>query len=229
MKLSPIYLPLFVAIILASNTRAQEEEGIAPVTESSGLEIISRTDRERIEMLVDVAKMYYDEGEYDQATAALRRVLEIDPKHQVASYRISHYYISAKEYGNAEKMLKSLIEEYPEDYELKNNLSWLYSTADDPAFQHGQESIKLAQEAMIDAPYDHNVWSSLAEAYYVTGKYEKAQRAISHTVSLATRNLSEKEAAQMELRYKEQVDKCRRAWESQQLLESLNKSDAEEE
>lgn len=225
MKLKTTTLMLLSAIGLSGSIQAQDEETTPALT--SGIKIETRTDSERVKMLLELSTVYFEEAEYTSAIAALERLLEIDPKHKQARYSISHLYISAKKYAEAEKLMQTLIDEYPEDYQVKNNLSWLYATAEDPTFRKGKEAVKLAQEAMVEAPFDYHVWSTLAEAYYTTENYEKAYRAIVHTSNLALGN-TEQVSPEMEAEYALQIERFQRAWEAQKVLNSLKKNDVEE-
>jgi len=191
--------------------------GAAHAELGSGLSVSSRTDEERILFLNNVAQAYFAEEDFASAVNAYERILEIDPTHREARYIIGHAYISAKQYGKAKVVLEKLIAENPEDFKLLNNLAWLYATAEDPAYRDGAKAIKLAQQAMVLAPNDHHVWSTLSEAYYISGEYEKAHRAITHMAQLATRYGQgiTKEAVD---EYNEQIRKCKRAWDTQKMF-----------
>ena len=208
-------LSIIFLAALAQITNAQDVTN--SITESS-LQIDTRTDEQRIEFLLNVAQVYFDEENYEDAIDAYERVLEIDPDHKQARYTVSHVYINANEYEKAIVELNGLLENNPEDYHLMNNLAWLYATAEDPKYRDGTKAIQLAQNAMVLAPNDHHIWSTLSEAYYITGEYEKAYRAITHMAKLAARygkGLS-KEAVD---NYNEQIRKCKRAWDTKKMLE----------
>ena len=130
----------------------------------------------------------------------------------------STVYINTKQYAKAEQLLEALIDEYPENFQLKNNLAWLYATAEDSAFRDAQKAIELAQEAMILAPNVHNVWSTLAEAYYSAGQYEKANRAIIHMISLVRRYGSDMPQPMIDS-YKAQMRKYKRALDTEKVLQ----------
>ncbi len=209
-----------LAALLAAGAGAQETNGT-----SSGLQINPQTDEERIEFLKSVAAAYFAEEDYASAISAYERILEIDPMNQESRYIIGHVYINAKEYSKAEEILSQLVADYPEDFTLRNNLAWLYATAEDPAFRNGPKAVALAQEAMVLAPEDHHVWSTLAEAHYISGEYEKAYRAINNMAKLAARygkNITKEQVEE----YNEQIRKCKRAWDTQLMIEG---KDVEEE
>ncbi|MBN2704407.1 MAG: tetratricopeptide repeat protein [Pontiellaceae bacterium] len=219
MKCKKTTLILLSAIAFASFVQAQDEES-AGLTPSPGIQMVTRVNSERVALLLEVAEVYYADGEYDSAIAALERALEIDPENMQTRYIISRDYLIARKYAEAEKILLALVDEYPEDYQVKNNLAWLYATAEDPAFRKGKEAVKLAQEALVEAPFVHNVWSTLSEAYYVTQNYERALRAAVQTLDLARSNLKEL-PPESEAQYTLQIEKCSRAWEAQKVLDSL--------
>ncbi len=213
-----IYLkPTIWLTLLFSMTAAAQNTGTATNTPTTGLEIKEQSKEERITFLLEVAAAYFKEKDFSSAINAYERILEIDPKHQEARYIIGHVYISAKEYAKAEELLLSLIEDYPEDFQVLNNLAWLYATAEDPAFRDGKKALKFAQQAMVLAPYNHHVWSTLAEAHYVCGDYEKAYKAITHMAKIAARYGTgiTKEAVES---YNEQIRKCKRAMETEKAI-----------
>jgi tetratricopeptide (TPR) repeat protein len=216
------YLYIFSATLTMAACAVSAQTNTPPASSGSGLQLSSRTDEQRISFLMNVAQAYFKENDLEAAISAYERVLKIDPQHKEARYIISHVYINAKQYGKAETLLKLLISDYPDDFQLMNNLAWLYATADDPAYRNGKKAIDLAQKAMVQSPNDHHVWSTLSEAYYVSGEYEKAFRAINHMAALATRYGKgiTKEAVEG---YNEQIRKCKRAMDTAAAMKGDDK------
>lgn len=215
MKIFPIVLPVLLSCFLQM-VHAQEVDAEDPVAE--GLQINNRTDEERIQFLTEIAQVYFKEENYESAVNAYERILEIEPQHKQAQYIVAHVYINAKQYTKAEALLLKLTADDPEDFKLKNNLAWLYATAEDPKIRNGTKAVKIAQEAMALAPNDHHVWSTLSEAHYINGEYEKAYRAIKQMAALAARYGQGLTKEQVES-YNEQIRKCKRAWDTQKMLE----------
>lgn len=205
----------------AAMVPAQEEA--ADATASSGLIVNNRTDEERINFLIEVANVYFKEDDFLSAMNAYERILEIDPNNHEARYTIAHVYINAKVYDKAEAGLLELIELYPEDFKLKNNLAWMYATAEDPKYRNGKKAVRFAQEALVLAPDDHHVWSTLSEAHYINGDYEKAYNAIKTMAAKAAKYAQGVTKEQVD-DYNEQIRKCKRAWDTQKMLQ-----EAEEE
>ena len=219
MKFSPVCLSILPALVLISSAQINE----TPSGNSPSLLPSKQTPEERIEFLSNVAQAYFRDQDYTSAISAYERILEIDPAHEESRYIISHVYINGKQYRKAEKLLLELIEEFPENFQLLNNLAWLYATAEDPSIRDGKKAVEIAQKAMILNPTDHHVWSTLSEAYYILGEYEKSYRAITHMASLATsygKGIT-KEAVES---YNEQILKCKRAMET---AESMKAGDSE--
>lgn len=215
MKLFRIILLTACGLTLAAN--AQDTSTSSQT--SSGLVINERTDEERIRFLLDVAQVYFQDDDFVSAMGAYERVLEIDPENTEANYIVAHVYISAKAYAKAEALLLKLIEQDPEDFTLKNNLAWLYATAEDPKYRDGKKAVRYAQEAMILEPNDHHIWSTLSEAHYINGDYEKAYDAITTMAKLAAKYGKGVTKEQVD-EYNEQIRKCKRAWDTQKVLES---------
>ena len=209
---------LLICLLPLSTALAQEESSSsnAPVS-SLGLSI-DRTRQERIKFLLNVAQVYIKEKDFPAAVSAYERILEIDPKNQQAKYVVAHTYVSAKQYRKAEPLLISLTKEHPEDFRLWNNLAWLYATAEDPSIRNGKKAVKIAHKAMALAPNDYHVWSTLSEAHYVSGDYEKAYRAVMNMARLAARygtDVTEESIKE----YNEQINKCKRSMDAAKMLE----------
>ncbi|QBG48596.1 tetratricopeptide repeat protein [Verrucomicrobia bacterium S94] len=215
MKISKLTLHLCV-LSLATTAMAQNTQSVSQV--SSGLTLDNRTNEERIEFLLNVAQAYFAEEDYDSAVNAYERILEIDPENFQARYVVAHVYINAKQYGKAEALLLELIDENPDDFKLMNNLAWLYATAEDLKYRNGEKAVRYAQEALAIAPDDHHVWSTLSEAHYINGDYERAYNAITTMARKASQHAQGVTKEQVDA-YNEQIRKCKRAWDTQKMLE----------
>lgn len=210
------YLKPFICLLLpccAGIAQTNETHG-AIETEHANTHI---NNEERIGFLFDIGSVYFEEGDFDSAINAYERILDIDPKNPQANYILGSVYMQAKQYRKAEIVLLSLIKENPDDFRLLNNIAWLYATAENPDIRNGQKAVQYAQKAMAIAPFNHHVWSTLSEAYYVSGEYEKAYRAINQTANLAARYGKgiTKEAVD---NYNEQIRKCKRALDASEAF-----------
>lgn len=135
---------------------------------------------------VKEGEYYARVGNHNLAVESFLKALKEDPQNFAASFGLGTSYIAREEYGEAVKMLNWAIETHPKNYFAKNNLAWLYATAKDPAFRDGAKAVRLAQEALLSGPRDFHVWSTLSEAYYMSGNYDKSFRAAEQALALAT-------------------------------------------
>ncbi len=202
MKIFVIFFMVCTALFCFANTN----------TLASGDE-----NNQRIEMLERVGSIYFQEGDLDAALDVFNRILAIDPYHKQTRVLKGLIFVSTARYKEAIENMAALVEEYPNDYQAMNNLAWVYATSTDKKCRNAQLSVELAQKALVLSPYDHHVWSTLSEAYYVAGDYEKANRAILHLVKLST-SKGAKMSKDMVDTYNKQIRKCQRAIEAELLL-----------
>lgn len=210
---------LLLSVLTMGVAFAQEENAASNAPVASLRLSDNRTQENRIAFLLEVAQAYSKEGDFPAAISAYERILEIDPSHQQVRYLISHIYIQAKQYRKAEELLLALIKDRPQDFTLMNNLAWVYATAEDSSIRDGEKAIYYAQEALLIEPNDHHIWSTLSEAYYMSGDYEKAYRAIEQMARLATRygkGITEESVKE----YNNQIRKCKRAMDTAEAMKS---------
>jgi tetratricopeptide (TPR) repeat protein len=218
-------ITVLLSLIPLVHGYSQTNTPATPPPSSSSLKIVDkRTDEERIQFLLDVAQSYIADKNFPAAINAYERILIIDSSHKQTRYIIAHIYINAKQYNKAETALLELIKESPEDFQLWNNLAWLYATAEDPKIRDGKKAVKCAHEAMSLAPNDHHVWSTLSEAYYVAGEYEKSYRAINHMAKLAALYANDLSKESVD-EYNEQIRKCKRAMDTAESMKAMNESE----
>ena len=172
---------------------------------------------QKIEMLRKIAGIYYQTKDYDYALKTYDKILKESPSDQEAQYMIGVIYITSKKYKEAIDHLEKQINRYPNNYHGFNNLAWLYATADDKKFRDAEKSLDLSLKALALAPFDKHIWSTLAEAYFISGNFSKAKRAMQQVVDLATQekgNLTQ----DMVKTYNSQIEKFDRALKTQELM-----------
>lgn len=155
-------------------------------------------------------------GRHAEAVAMFRDALKADPKSRTAWFGLATAHIQLKEYEKAEKILLKLEEAYPADPAIKNNLAWMYATAAHPRFRDSRKAVQKARDAVFLAPGSSELWSTLCEAHYLAGDYEKAYRAAEHLVDLVPRDKLSREQARI---YAGQFNKCKKAKEAMSLVE----------
>lgn len=84
-------------------------------------------------------------------------------------------------YSEAETVLRSALMNDPENAMVLNNLAWLYATG--PAtFRNPDEALELALKA-AELSQSADVLDTLAEAYYINGRYADALETIDEAIS----------------------------------------------
>ena len=150
------------------------------------------------------------------AAAAFRKALASEPTCKQALFGLGTVLIAGEKYAEAIQVLQRALQSDPKDYFARNNLAWLYATAKDVKFRDGRKAVALAQDALMVAPQDYHVWSCLAEGYYISGNYSRAQRAAEEALRLAQTSNVE---TNMIVEYTTQAEKCRNAAKAMDILE----------
>ncbi|NOU35224.1 MAG: tetratricopeptide repeat protein [Kiritimatiellaceae bacterium] len=172
----------------------------------------------RVSFLMDAGVQYASEGEYKQAEQAYVRALQTDPGNPDLFFRLSMLYVQMERYEESVMLLTRLSKAFPDNPMLHNNLSWIYATGG--KIKNGKLALRHAREAILIAPYSSDLWNTLAEAYYVSGEYDKALRASECAMEILR---SQKSATKEEISsYETQRAKIRRAAESYKMLLKLD-------
>lgn len=150
--------------------------------------------------LMDAGVQYEDDGEYAEAEKAYLRALEKIPGNADIRFRLSTLYIRMNRYKDAVGILESMGKEFPDNAMVQNNLAWIYASGGE--MKNGALALRHAREALLSAPFAASVWNTLAEAYYVCGKYDEALRASEQAFELLNANKpSEEEKASFQAQY----------------------------
>lgn len=195
---------------------------ILDLKKDEGAQITRPDEERRLELLKKVAAVYYQNNDLDSAQETYEKILSISPSDDVSNYLLGIIYISQKNYEDAIHIIEERIKSNPNDFQAYNNLAWLYATAEDITFRDPEKSLDYALKALVLSPYDKHVWSTLAESYFICGKFEKAKRAMLHMVKMGTEN-KEMFTQDMIDTYNNQIQKFDRAIKTKELLETTNR------
>jgi predicted Zn-dependent protease len=155
-------------------------------------------------------------GRNQDALPVFAELVALQPADKASRIGYGSALIQTKRHEEAEKVLGELLDEFPAEYTVLNNLAWMYATATDPRFRNGKRAGELAQRALLIAPADYHIWSTMAEAYYIQGEYSRAERFAREALTLATRMAAPESLC---LEYRQQLDRCRRAAQALQIME----------
>ena len=132
---------------------------------------------------------YQTKGDLAKARPYLERALGKDSKSAEAQEILADLYAAQKQYPEAIARYNQALSLQPDFAVAHNNLAWLYATCDDPQFRNPAEALQHATRAVELTQWkEPNFIDTLAEAYYVSGKFADAVKTQSRTLQLAPAN-----------------------------------------
>jgi Zn-dependent protease with chaperone function len=114
---------------------------------------------------------------------------------------LGDFYYSRKNYSGTIDAYETALTLSPGSTQVLNNLAWLYATCEDERLRDPPRALVLAEQAASLDPAVH-ILDTLAESYYVNGRFEEAIAAEMRALELATENRAH---------YLGQLEKYRRA------------------
>ncbi len=151
-----------------------------------------------------LGNMLARKGLSNEAIAAWKRAIELDPKDAIGYHRgsasdlaIAHYNLATallekKEcrdeaivsFRNAIACHRKAIELNPGDGSSRNNLAWFLATCAHVQLRDSAEAVKLAQKAVELAPGTGTFWNTLGAAHYRAGNWKEAIVALEKATQL---------------------------------------------
>jgi tetratricopeptide (TPR) repeat protein len=173
----------------------------------------------KVSFLMDAGVQYANEGEYKEAEQAYLRALQAAPGDPDLFFRLSTLYIQMERFEDAAMLLNKLVDAFPDNPMLQNNLSWIYATGG--KMKNSKLALRHAREAILIAPFAASLWNTLAEAYYVSGLYDQALRSSEFAIELL--RSQQQKASDEELRsFEAQHTKIQRAAETYKAFMGLD-------
>lgn len=106
----------------------------------------------------------------------VHRQIEKDPENPELHLMLADMYQGTGDLSKSVRAYQQTISLDPDNARALNNLSWLYATSGDPDYFRPEKALELARRA-ADLSRQAYILDTLAESYYVNGKYEKAVEA----------------------------------------------------
>lgn len=155
-------------------------------------------------------------GSRVEALTVLRGILKRDVRDAAALTMVATILTELGRQREALQLFEQLARQNAKDYVVLNNLAWLLATAAEPTLRDPAQALEWARQAILLAPDNFSVWSTLSEAYYRNGRYDRALRAAQLALQLA----GDQQADGPRLAtYAEQVQKCQEATAAFSLLD----------
>src|SRR5262249_40893931 len=124
------------------------------------------------------------QGKPDQAVAALRNAIELNPKDANAHYHLGMTLCAQKEWDEAVAAYKKAIELNPKFAQAHNNLASLLATCSDAELRDPALAVALAKKAVELAPRHWVYLNTLGVASYRAGDWKAAIAALEQSMAL---------------------------------------------
>lgn len=125
-------------------------------------------------------------GDLPAAGKILSSLLERYPHNRSARQLWLAMLVQTDRYNETRAAFESLYDESKDDFTFLNNYAWFLATAKDQSFRDPVRAVELARAALLLAPNVYNIWSTLAEAYYVSGDFARAKNAMQQAIEAAS-------------------------------------------
>jgi len=102
---------------------------------------------------------------------------------------LGNIYYNVGNWSGTRKAWEKSLALKPDNPLVLNNLAWFYATCEDNQFRDPYRALALAKLAVSLDPAPH-IWDTLAESYYVNGRYHDAVEAARQALSRATEKRS---------------------------------------
>lgn len=152
--------------------------------------VADQTDATSAEAQFQVGNDYYKSGQYEQAIAAYKKVIELDPTYQAAYANLGVVYYQQQQFDLAISQYEKALELKSDDTEVAYNLAVLYlrqglqQTPPDPgSLEQAVTQLKQVQEIN---PNLAEVYFSLGVAYMSLNQKTEARQSFEKFLSLDT-------------------------------------------
>ncbi len=119
----------------------------------------------------------------------LRKEIEKTPDNPVLFSMLGDIYYNRKNYEETITAYERSINLEPDNPQVLNNLAWLYATCDEKGFRNPEKALVYAEKAARLKTASH-ILDTLAESYYVNGKYKAAVSTELRALALAKKGRS---------------------------------------
>ena len=127
---------------------------------------------------VNLGKAYLAAGQYDQAIAASRRALELNPELDRAHYNIGTAYLQQDRLEEATASYRRALEIRPDLIEAHNNLAYAYLLQG-----HSAEALAEYWQALSIQPHT-SIYDNLGKAFLTLGQPDSAAAAFRESITL---------------------------------------------
>ena len=123
------------------------------------------------------------------AEKVIQREIEANPDDPNLYTELGRIYYNVGNWAGTQRAWEKSLALKPNNALVLNNLAWFYATCEDESFRDSYRALALAKLAVNLDPAPH-IWDTLAESYYVNGRYRDAVAAARRALSRAAEKRS---------------------------------------
>ncbi|MBX3422344.1 MAG: tetratricopeptide repeat protein [Pirellulaceae bacterium] len=123
-------------------------------------------------------------GRADEAVQAYRRAESINPAQDVQA-GLATALAAQRRFAESIESFRNLIQTYPDNSKLANNLAWILATVKDSKLRDPVEAIRLGELANKLSPENPAILDTLAAAYAAGGRFDQAVLEADRAIALA--------------------------------------------
>ncbi len=156
-----------------------------------------------------MSQIYFQHGKLKEAEEAARKSIALNPEDSEGTIKLSSALEKAGKHAEAEKLLRDLLKQSPDNATALNNLGYfLLEHSNRP-----QEALKLIEQAVSIEPINARFLDSLGWAQFKLGNTEKAKESLEKSLVYSRRNPTAYEHLGDVLQKLGRVAEARRQWE----------------
>ena len=127
------------------------------------------------------------QGRFDEATQCFRDSLVLEPAQAEPHVELANIDLQKNDSASAIQHYRAALQVEPNEISALNNLAWLLATTPRSSKEEGNESVKLAKNALQQAPDEPLVLlQTLAAAYAASGDFSNAIATAEKALAKAT-------------------------------------------
>lgn len=169
------------AALLGLSAAAAAQQTSAPPAKAAAEPAVTN----EAQILIKAGQEKMADEKWTEAAALFEKAHMLSPSNSEAAFGLGTAYSQLGRYKESLPLLEQVFKAYPESPVIENNLAWVYAKAKDPEVRNPAKAIKLARDAVITVPSDYNIWSTLAEAYFADGQFDRALRSARNALELS--------------------------------------------
>ncbi|MET0402837.1 MAG: tetratricopeptide repeat protein, partial [Cystobacter sp.] len=143
-----------------------------------------RYNQDQASALLNLGKIYLDEGSYGKAHDSFQRALKVNPDYIEARYNLGITFYNMKKLEKAEKVFLTLLAVDPNVAQVHHDLGLVYYQMDDKT----KAAEQMGQAVQLAPNLDPEWWNNLGTVLMELSRFDEARQAFGSCVALQNDN-----------------------------------------